>query len=396
METVAKAFLSYAHDDNEREGGRILELASQIMHEFETLTGTTIEIFTDKAEILWGQDFHARLDEALQETTFFIPILTPTYFLREECRKEMRQFVTSATALGLDQLLLSIRYTTVPDLREGSADELKDIAARMQFEPWDGLRLLDETSMPYRTAVNKLATRLVGLTERLESGGRGRSQTEPGAELIGSPAPAYRAPTAAVEVAETEGFPPEKSEPGDEDDDAPGLIDLVEDVEPAMAEFTNTLSELGPATLRFNALFEASAEEMNRANERPNSFAAKIVIARQLASDIEEALSEIEQLSKKYSMGLLRLDPGIRALLEMVSQAEGDERTAFIESLQGLIVAGTETMANVRTAADAARANSGLSRDLRPVLRRFETAMRNIADGSQIMRGWQDLTDAPA
>ena len=42
METVAKAFLSYAHSDNEREGGRILNLAKLIREEFESLTGTTI------------------------------------------------------------------------------------------------------------------------------------------------------------------------------------------------------------------------------------------------------------------------------------------------------------------------------------------------------------------
>ena len=78
VQTVAKAFLSYAHADNEREGGRILRLGELIRNEFETLTGSTIEIFTDKAEILWGHDFRRRLNEAMQETTFFIPVLTPT------------------------------------------------------------------------------------------------------------------------------------------------------------------------------------------------------------------------------------------------------------------------------------------------------------------------------
>lgn len=73
VEIAAHAFLSYAHEDNEREGGRILRLAKFIENEFQTLTGTKISIFTDKAEIKWGQDFRAQLDEALQETTFSFP-----------------------------------------------------------------------------------------------------------------------------------------------------------------------------------------------------------------------------------------------------------------------------------------------------------------------------------
>ncbi|WP_157962583.1 toll/interleukin-1 receptor domain-containing protein [Homoserinimonas sp. OAct 916] len=401
MEIVAKAFLSYAHADNEREGGRVLKIAEQIRSEFETLTGTSIEIFTDKAEILWGQDFRARLNEALQETTFFIPILTPTYFLRDECRKEMRQFITSASALGLDQLLLSIRYTPVPDLREGSTDELKDLAARMQFESWDGLRLLDESSTQYRMAINRLATRLVELTQRLESSGRDGSEVVSGARLISVSltAEAGKAQTPAQDVAEeVQQYPEEADESVDEEDeDAPGLIDVIADVEPAMEEWRKTMEMIGPATERFNTVIGAATEKMDAANSRPNSFAAKIAIARSMARDAEAPLVEIETLSKDYSTALLRVDVGVQALLKLASsQSSTHDVDSFISSLQGLIQAGRDSTTSVRSAADIAKANAGLSRDIRPVLRRFETALRNIADGMSIMDGWQDSIDFAA
>lgn len=396
MEIVAKAFLSYAHDDDRREYGRILHLAELIRDEFESLTGTTIEVFTDSAEILWGQDFRARLNESLQETTFFIPVLTPTYFLKEECRKEMTQFVTSASALGLDQLLLSIRYLPVPDMREGSTDELKDIAARMQFEPWDGYRLLDQSGAIYRTAVNKLATRLVQLTQKLESSsGASGNPNDSAAALISDP---NRPETSATANDQTEDV--DRTEPADpevDDDDAPGLIDLAEDAEPAMAAWAETLNQLTPASNALNEIFNAASLKMLDANDHPNSFAAKIVIARKLAQDVEETLQAIERLSKDYSFGLLRVDPGVRVMLEMAANADdAGARAGFAKSLQELIDSSIVASESVRGAADAARANAGLSRDLRPVLRRFETALRNIVDGVSTIKAWQPLLDEVA
>lgn len=392
MEISAKAFWSYAHSDNEREKNRVLRLADLLTAEYEVLTGTTIEIFTDKAEIRWGEDFRDKLDEALQETTFFIPILSPTYFLRDECRGEMSQFVRSATALGLDQLLLSVRYVPVPDLREESADELKAVAARMQFEPWDHLRLLDEGSSEHRAAVHRLASRLVDLTRQFELGAP-FDRSSPDNSLIGKESALGLAGPKSHKRAVA---PPQLGGDSSEfDDDSPGLLDLVADAQPAMEAWTRTIAALSPATERFNWKFQSATEQMNTSNKQPNSFARKIVIARELASEVEPDLQEIEQLSKEYSAGLLRVDSGTRAILELAEVATDAEavreRKTLHTSLRELIGQSRKAMETMSSAANAARANAKLSRDLRPVLRRYETAARNIVDGFQIIDGWESL-----
>lgn len=376
LEVVAKAFLSYAHADDQRERGRIRRLADHIREEFETLTGTTIEIFVDSAEILWGQDFRSKLDDALQATTFFIPVLTPTYFLRDECRKEMQKFVSSAESLGLQQLLLSIRYTSVPDLVEGSTDELKDIAARMQFEPWEGLRLLDEDSSEYRSAVHRLAARLVQLTTDLENPPQSDGSGGPVDLLPGGP------PVSTVVER-------------DLDEDEPGVIDLVQDLEPALTDWAETVGAIGPAIEEFNGKLNSASEKMTAANSGPNSFAVKIRISRELAADAEPTLVKIEILSKDYSSGVLRLDLGLRALFELIHSSE-DDVSEFLGSIQGLVDMSNQSMVQIDQAAEAARANSNLSRDLRPVLRRFATAMRNIVDAQSLIAAWQSLLDSVA
>ncbi|RKR20512.1 toll/interleukin-1 receptor domain-containing protein [Arthrobacter oryzae] len=390
-EVVAKAFLSYAHVDNEREDGRIRRLAELLRAEFEFLTGETIDIFVDSAEIRWGHDFRAQLDEALQNTTFFIPVLTPTYFLREECRKEMVQFVSSARSLGLQELLMSIRYTPVPDLREGSTDELKDIAARMQFEPWDDVRLLEETSSPYRTRIHRLATRLVELTRDLEARPvhLASNPKRASVDVIAKSAEAGEPPSAAQRLRPA----PEEEEA----DDAPGFLELMADFQPVADEWTNTLTTLGPAVGEFGELFSASSKEMEKANKKPNAFAAKIVIARQLAKDAAAPLETIEHMSKEYSTSLLRMDPIIRAVLEVLAHQEEDAGNGdAVAGIRRLIDSSREAMATITEAADAAKANAGMSRDLRPLLRRFETALRNVVDGQDLIDGWEPLLEGAA
>lgn len=377
VEIVAEAFLSYAHADNDRENGRILRLAKLIENEFETLTGTGIAIFTDSAEIKWGQNFRSRLNEALQSTTFFIPVLTPTYFVREECQKEMRQFVSSARALGLTELLLSIRYIDVPDMVEGSPDELKDIAAQMQYEPWDDLRLEDEDSSTYRKAVNRLAKRLIELTKDLES-----------------------KPTALPNPARNLGDDGDSPGGGlpipDDDDDSPGPLDLIADVQPALEKWTDTVRALGPAQEEFSTVVTAATDKMNASNSAKNPFAARVLVARELARTAEAPLQEIERLSKEYSADLLRVDPGVRALLNSAGDVTDDPGTVltFVNSLQGMVDQAHDAGMKISEAADAAREPARQSRDLRPIFRRYETAMRNIVGSNELVEEWRPLLDS--
>src|SRR3712207_1805690 len=88
----AAAFWSYAHDDNKFDGDRVLRLAESLKQEYSLLTGGAFNIFVDRTSIAWGEEWRARIDAALTSTTFFIPIISPRYFQRAECRRELLDF----------------------------------------------------------------------------------------------------------------------------------------------------------------------------------------------------------------------------------------------------------------------------------------------------------------
>jgi hypothetical protein len=88
----AELFWSYAHKDDENDGGRILKLQEDLCQEYELLTGEKIKLFVDSKSHKWGDDWREEIEKVLAKTTFFVPVITPTYFQREECRKELIRF----------------------------------------------------------------------------------------------------------------------------------------------------------------------------------------------------------------------------------------------------------------------------------------------------------------
>lgn len=156
----AAAFWSYAHEDDENEGGAILRLAERLAEEYSLLTGTTFTMFVDRVDIKWGEEWRTRIDHALVDTTFFIPVITNRYFDREECRRELLEFSTKAQSLGVRELVCPILYAPVEGLSSDSPDEAMALIGRTQWEDWTRLRLHDEKSEQHRIAVNKMAMRL--------------------------------------------------------------------------------------------------------------------------------------------------------------------------------------------------------------------------------------------
>jgi hypothetical protein len=160
------AFWSYAHEDDEKANGAILKLAELVSDEYSLLTGKELRLFID-TDIKWGEEWQQRIDNALVATTFFIPIVTPRYFTREECLRELFEFTRRASALGIDDLVCPVLFVPVDDLVEGSSDPAKAQIARAQYEDWTRLRLKGPGSPEHIEAVHGLAARLVDVADRV-------------------------------------------------------------------------------------------------------------------------------------------------------------------------------------------------------------------------------------
>jgi len=164
-----EAFWSYAHEDNDRQGGRLLALARAIEDEFSVISGDDLNIFLDRHSLSWGDLWKERINGALGEAPFFIALVTPKYVRSAECRRELLSFSREAQSRGVGRLLLPILFIDVSDLSDDSSDEMLAIISRSQYVDWRELRLKSPSDPAVLVAVNSLARRMQQLRQEAKS-----------------------------------------------------------------------------------------------------------------------------------------------------------------------------------------------------------------------------------
>ncbi len=161
------AFLSYVRNEDEYDEGRITELRKRLEAEIRLYTGQDFTIFYDR-QIGWGQAWQERIDQALDASTFFIPVLTRRFFTSEACRDELTKFLGREQQLGRNDLILPIYYVDAPVMNDPSQrakDRLAQVLAARQYTDWRPLRLESHSDPRVRRLLSTMAQRVVAALE---------------------------------------------------------------------------------------------------------------------------------------------------------------------------------------------------------------------------------------
>lgn len=383
-------FWSYVHNDNESVGGAIVKLAKRLIGEFELLSAEPLRLFIDR-DIQWGEAWKERIDKELQETTFFIPIITPRYFQSDECRRELVEFKTAAARFGVSQLLLPIYYVTVPEMEEREPqDELMAYVKEAQREDMRETRLAEEMDAIYRRLVNRLATRLLRIsrvTEGLEE--VATTEAESFAVESAKSEPLQESPPALTESPNRA----ERRSHTQEGDVGPdGSLDTLAAGEDALSGWTKTIEELSGEIETLGNAAAQSTPDM----EAADSFAKQLAVANALAKRLEKPSQNIARIAQDYSTHLLTVDPAIQQLIERAREDETqrDELQELFDNLLEMIEAAKVGTLPLIELADGMDVMAGASRELRPPVRMIQTALRNIRDGQKVLDNWESQIKA--
>jgi len=135
--------MSYTHFDDEHELGQLSQFGKRLSGEVHAQTGKDFPIFQYREDIEWGEQWRQRIEESLDASTFFIPIITPSFFKSEECCKELRAFLKREKQLGRSDLILPVYYRNTPPLHDKAqlkTDKLAEEIAKRQWADWRDLR----------------------------------------------------------------------------------------------------------------------------------------------------------------------------------------------------------------------------------------------------------------
>ena len=157
------AFLSYTRFDDEYHGGAISAFRDELSRAVRAMTAKPLDIFQDVDGIGLGENWRKRLNTALGEARFFIPILTPSFFQSEACRSELQTFLQFEKESGRDDLILPIYWLRCPVLEEAglrASDPLAEIINDRQRSNWRNLRHKPYSDPEVREALETLAEQI--------------------------------------------------------------------------------------------------------------------------------------------------------------------------------------------------------------------------------------------
>ena len=366
---IGKGFWSYVRQDDEAESGRISKLAKDVVDQYELLTGDEIELFLDQDEIKWGDKWREKIDGSLASVMFFIPVLTPRYFKRPECRRELQFFARQADKLGLRELLLPLYYVDIQSFNKESEDDLISMVCEFHYEDWRDLRLADVNSEEYRRGVAKLAERLVEANKRAEEA----SIDEAALEVEG--------------VADKEG------------DAALGTIDRMAIMEETLPKWGETINEMTDQIEIVGEMAKTATLEINKGGVQ-GGFSGRRSITRRLAQNLDGPANRILMLANQSASQLRGVDDGLRAIIEHapVEITENPESRRdycnFFSVIQKLSEASNTGLSGVQKMIDTFAPIEKMSRDLRPRLRRLRQALTTFLETIEVTDRWVSLIEA--
>ncbi len=365
-------FFSYVREDDKAEGGRITLLAEDIRAQYQLLTGDTIELFLDINDIQWGDDWRNAIFENLGLIAFFIPIITPRYFLSPQCRGELQFFAHRASRFSVEGLILPIHYVDTPALLEDEpVDDLAVSVSSLQWEDWRELRFQDVSSEEYRRSVARLAKRLIDAnrqeeeTELVEVAGGGREDT---GEIV-------------------------------EEDEVPGTLDQLVASEKAIPELTDTIINISKSVNAIGQIMRAATDDIHRGDSLGGGFAGRLIIARRVAGDLVEPVEQIWSSSNDYASLTHDIDEGVRIIIKQAAvevESNPEARSDFCEFFNAVRDLSDSTHSgneSVQGMIDSIAPIEKMSRDIRPVMRRLRQGLVTMIEAGSVSDEWIRLID---
>lgn len=404
-------FLSYAHKDDGVDGGRVAQLGRDIAGHYEAITAESIQLFLDSDDLHWGDLWKAKVDEALSNVAFFIPVMTPRYFESSECQRELKFFVERADKWGTIRVILPILYINVPALQqESTSDGQMQLIRQIQWKPWVELRWADRESEKYRRGVFNLAqeivrrvaevaaTDIVAAANNFEEEITRRVAAVAATDATGTARPTrfenyFKAP------AKEDIFASGSGGITDGEIEEPGTLELLGAMEEAAPRLNSVLDNMTKEIAAIGEIMNEGAVDMQKKEKEGRGFAARLIITHRIAEELAEPVDRIVDLGQRYVFDLNEIDLGFKVLLpQLVEEARDNPDSLpatclYLKSVRGMAYASREGLVSISGMVTMSESTETLSRDLRAPMRKLRRGLTAMTNAQSIMENWVVMMD---
>ena len=160
-------FFSYSREDDDAFKGMLSTLRDGIQRELSAQLGRskrTFRLWQDQVAIAPGKLWESEIKTAINESFFFIPIVTPRSISSKYCKFEFESFLARENTIGRSDLIFPILYISVAALENETKwrdDPVLSTIGRRQYVDWRPLRHLDFHTTPVREQIERLCQKIV-------------------------------------------------------------------------------------------------------------------------------------------------------------------------------------------------------------------------------------------
>jgi hypothetical protein len=336
---------------------RLQELRDDLCAEYRILTGNELSLYMDCVGLAWGSQWDKELSASVDESSFFVPILTPTFFARQYCRKELTQFLGKIERQDAEYLLLPILYSYDPRW-ETTTDPLIDKVFQYQYEDWTELRCESRDSSCYRKAIKSMALRIV------------RSNSELGFTRVG--------------VTEK---PSEMNEAEDEHELQKRFDSVQDSYDNNLAEATSLLIAVGDCVKSIGSIAAEGNKQIECLTRSDANVDCGSLTIEKLSSQLWKPAKDYDEIANKLMVVVFNMDKEIR-FLTLATIENGEEQ---YNSMRELADAGIETKECLEGLRAAANDTALHSRVLSGPLAVVDQATVKCMAAIDVMLDWQNL-----
>jgi hypothetical protein len=160
-------FFSYSREDDESYKGRLSALREAVQGELGAQLGrskASFRLWQDKEAIAPGRLWESEIKNAIEQSVFFIPIVTPRAINSDYCKFEFEAFLARERELGRANLVFPILYVPVPALineAQWRNHPVLSAVARRQYVDWQTFRYTDVHTPAMREEIARFCRTIV-------------------------------------------------------------------------------------------------------------------------------------------------------------------------------------------------------------------------------------------
>lgn len=176
----------------------------------------------------------------------------------------------------------------------------------------------------------------------------------------------------------------------------PGFIDILAEGEESMGEVTMILGEARSLMEQLGTISAGSTEQIRESDSKNRGFAGRVLVARQLASDLSEPAALFEERANDYLQSVAKLDAMMDYLLSR-SENDPDELAQsgeFFRPTLGLIDAADTSSVPLTEFSDVARNLRKIAKDLAPASKTIERSLARYLKGNKTISDWRPRVEA--